>query len=193
MKKIPLVILYVFSGYVIYAQDSLKAAEKIKLHFDATAETNSASFIGYFWKSTDSTVFISHKRKIMSNAVASEYFVVPSENIRMLTISKKRFPLVEMVGGAILGFVLTAGLWENEDVNQDGNLSFWELLYGAIDGLTSEGRTRRKSAMWVGIGGGTIGLVAGAFSSRTIIISLPIEDKHHRFVANKKKFEMFVQ
>ena len=182
------------SDYAItYSQDSVQAVTKVKLHFQAIANTNSASFSGYFWKSTDSTVFISHKRKIMSNAVDSEYFVIPSENISMLTISKKRFPLAEMVGGAILGFVLTAGLWENEDVNQDGNLSFWELLYGAVDGLTSEGRSRRRTAMWVGIGGGTIGLIAGAFSSRTIVISLPIEDKRHRFVANKKKFEMFVR
>ncbi|MBS1974747.1 MAG: hypothetical protein JST13_10375, partial [Bacteroidetes bacterium] len=84
----------------------------------------------------------------------------------------------------------TAGLWENEDINADGHLSFWELLWGAVDGLTAQGRTRRRTAMWVGIGGGALGLVAGLFSGPQLIISLPTDHKRYHYILRKKTVEI---
>jgi hypothetical protein len=94
-----------------------------------------------------------------------------------------------MAAGAVLGFVVTAGLWENEDIDEDGKLSFWELLFGAIDGTTSQNRTRRRTAMWVGIGGGTLGLLAGALSHRKLTISFPIGDRKNN-LRGEKGFEL---
>lgn len=175
-----------------FAQDSLTNLKEVKLHSKAVVTTDSGIQKGYLWQITDSVIILSDKKKFMENNISAYSHLIPAENISMLTVRNKRFPWGEMAAGTILGFVLTAGIWENEDVDQDGHLSFWELLFGAIDGLSSQGRARRRTAMWVGIGGGVAGLLAGSLSGRKLTISFPIGNRRNVLKDNHFNIQQFI-
>lgn len=186
------VLILLIECSVCEAQDSLKNLRETKLRYHAVVTTDSGMQKGYLWQITDSAILLSDKKRVMGNNISAYSHLIPAENISMLTVKNKRFPFAEMAGGAILGFVLTAGLWEDEDLNDDGHLSFWELLLGAIDGITSEGRTRRRTAMWVGIGGGVAGLLAGALSGRKLTISFPIGNRRNVLKDNHFNIQQFI-
>jgi hypothetical protein len=194
MKKIiSFYLFFIVIGIACTAQDSLQDLRGAKLHFVATVTTDSGIQKGFLWKVSDSSISLSTKKRVGINPPLSQSFTIPAENISDIAVKDRRFQIAAPIAGAILGFVLTAGLWANEDINEDGHLSFWELLFGAIDGVTSQGRARRRTAMWVGIGGGTVGLIAGAFSKNKISISFPIGDRKHSFLTNKDRIKVFMQ
>ena len=194
MKKIVFTyLIFTIINITCNAQDSLQDLRGAKLHFSAIVSTDSGIQRGYLWKVTDSTIHLSTKKRVMYNPPLSQSFSIPAENISEITVKDRRFDIGAPIAGAILGFVLTAGLWANEDINEDGRLSFWELLFGAIDGVTSQGRTRRRTAMWVGIGGGTLGLIIGAFGRNKLTIAFPIGERKHSYQANKERIRVFIQ
>ncbi|MBS1916068.1 MAG: hypothetical protein JST87_07305 [Bacteroidetes bacterium] len=194
MKKIMVAcLLFTFINITCEAQDSLQDLKGARLHFTATVTTDSGIQHGFLWKVSDSSISLSTKRNVGINPPLSQSFTIPAENISEITVKDSRFQIAAPIAGAIFGFVLTAGLWANEDVNEDGRLSFWELLFGAIDGVTSQGRARRRTAIWVGIGGGAVGLIAGAFSKTKITISFPLGDRKHSFITNKERIRLFMQ
>ncbi|HVM88116.1 MAG TPA: hypothetical protein VMT76_07990 [Puia sp.] len=193
MKKNILLLLFLLLHFTAaQSQDSPEALKKIKLNFKTEIRTDTGVIHGYFWKSDDSSIYISKKKKFLGMQDASNYYVVPSETISFINIKRKRFPLAEIAGGAILGFVVTAGLWENEDVNADGHLSFWELLWGAVDGVSAQGKARRRTAIWVGVGGAALGFIIGLSSGPRLIISLPTDHKKYRYILHKKTVEILM-
>jgi hypothetical protein len=192
-KNLTTFLILIITFISCSAQDSLRDLKRATLHYHATVNTDSGIQKGFLWQVTDSTILLSNKKKVMSNNISAYSSSIPVENISVLRVRDRRFPFPEMAVGAILGFVLTAGLWENEDVNNDGHLSYWELLYGAVDGISSQGRERRRTAIWAGIGGGAVGLIAGALSNRKLIISLPIGMRKSTYLSNKDKIEVFIR
>ncbi|HXB43207.1 MAG TPA: hypothetical protein VNV85_04090 [Puia sp.] len=192
-KLIAYFLVCTVPSHSCFTQDSLQYLKGARLHIRAVVTTDSGIQRGYLWQVTDSAILLSNKKRIMGNAIASPSFYIPAENISVLTVKNNRFPFAEMAGGAVLGFVLTAGLWENEDLNDDGHLSFWELLFGAIDGTSSRNRERRKVALWVGVGGGVAGLLAGALSGRKLTISFPIGNRRNVLKNNHFNIEQFIR
>lgn len=145
---------------------------------------------GYFVSNNDSSVIISStKRFLLDNTIK-----IPVNNISKLNVRHKTGTTI--LGAAlasVFGFTLAAGLTKNAgDVNNDGNTSFWELLFTAIESTTSSNRRRRNTAFIVGAAGGTTVMVIGMLANKKISLVFPINNRYKFFMEKKYKINEFV-
>ncbi len=98
------------------------------------------------------------------------------------------YPIV----GAVVGFIIGAGITGNPDIDDDGETSFIELVISAIEGSTSGNRSRRNAALYVGMSAGLVGLGVGLFADRKITIRLPLFDRKRGLQRQRAKVESFI-
>jgi hypothetical protein len=189
MKKRFLFILLLYSSF-IYSQ--LPTVKDNKLIFSAVVHTDSAIVRGYLWHVSDSVVFISPYKKLNSLNQPTSLMTFNADNIRFFTVKRKKIDWGLPVAGAILGFVLGAGLTVNDDVDNDGETSFFELMISAVEGSTSRNRARRNTALFVGLGGGLAGFGIGLFAGRGLTVRLPLFARKKGLKDQRSMIENFI-
>lgn len=186
-------ILFLFLLPVfVSAQDSVWIPQRMKSTEVVKIITDTSKVKGYLYALTDSTIVFSPYKK-MSLQNANAFREVSIENVQQFIIKKTRFPWQEMLAGGVLGFFLTAGFYEQRDYDGDGRISFFEMVGGALEGVTQADRGRRRTALYVGLGGSAVGLIAGLATGNRIKIALPLNDRRNIFRENKSSLNEFLR
>lgn len=103
------------------------------------------------------------------------------------------FSLLGVFASAVVGFTLTAGLIQNKDLDNDGKTSFFELIWGAIEGTTSKNRKRRTTALIAGGVGGTTFMLVSIFANRKFSLVFPISNRNGFYAEKKQDLHNFVK
>jgi hypothetical protein len=184
--------LFLLFPAMVNAQDStwLQPGNKSKQVIKIITDTSKVK--GFLYALTDSTlVFSRHKKLSPQNPGSLQEVSISS--VQQFIIKKTRFPWQEMLAGGVIGFFVTAGLYEQRDYDGDGRISFWEMIGGAIEGVTQADRDRRRTALYIGLGGSAVGLIAGLAAGNRIKISLPLNDRRAIYRLNKSSLNEFVR
>ena len=185
-------LLFLFFPVMVIGQDSTLLQPGNKSMNVVKIITDTSKVKGYLYALTDSSLVFSRHKKLSPQNPRSLQEVSIS-TVQQFTIRKTRFPWQEMLAGGVLGFFVTAGLYEQRDYDGDGRTSFWEMIAGAIEGVTQGDRDRRRTAMYVGLGGTAAGLLAGLAMGNRIKISLPLNDRRAVYRLNKSNLHEFVR
>ena len=162
-----------------------------KLHFRSTVVTDSGTLRGYFLYSSDSVIILSPQQNYFYNTPTT---VIPVSSIQKIKVKNKgEFRILETFAASVIGFTLTAGLIQNDDLDNDGKTSFFELVWGAIEGTTSKNRRRRNTALIVGAAGGTTFMIASILSSRRLSLVFPINGRNNYYAEKRYDLEKFVK
>jgi len=162
-----------------------------KLHFRSTVVTDSGTIRGYFLYSADSVIILSPQKIYSYNSPTT---VIPVSSIQKIKVKNKgEFRILETFAASVMGFTLAAGLIQNNDLDNDGKTSFFELLWGAIEGTTSRNRSRRNTALIVGAAGGTTFMIASIITSRRFALVFPINGRNNYYWEKRYDLEKFVK
>lgn len=190
MKVILLISILALSFMVSFGQ--LPTVKNNKLVFPVKVNTDSGITRGFLWHVSDSVVFVSPYKHLTTEGKPQQLLVIPAENIQSFKIKKRKIDWAYPVAGSVLGFFLGAGLTVNDDVDDDGRTSFWELIVSAIEGSTSRNRARRNTALFVGLGGGLAGFGLGFFVDRGLTIRLPLFARKKGLADKRSMIENFI-
>lgn len=161
-----------------------------KLHFRSTVITDSGTIKGYFLYTSDSAIIMSPQKRYDPNALIR----IPANSIQQLHLKNKmEFSLLGVFASAVVGFTLTAGLIQNKDLDNDGKTSFFELIWGAIEGTTSKNRKRRTTALIAGGVGGTTFMLVSIFANRKFSLVFPISNRNGFYAEKKQDLHNFVK
>lgn len=157
-----------------------------KLPYKAKVVSDSLVIKGYYVTSSDSAITVSTNKRYLVN----ETITIPANRIRKIEVKNKPgTTILSVFAASVIGFTLTAGLTKNfGDTNNDGETSFWELIYTAIEGSTSKNRRRRNTALIVGAAGGTTAMVVGLLANKKLVLVFPINNRQEFF--NQKKYHL---
>lgn len=180
MRYLLLIVTFPLFSFAQY-----KPNEKIPLK--ARVVSDSGIIKGYFVTAADSSVILSSKKRYSDNTTVN----IHVNTIKSLQIKNKTgINLLGIAVGSVLGFTLAAGLIQNDtDFNYDGETSFFELLFAALEGTTSSDRRRRNTALIVGAAGGTAFMAAGIIFSKKLTLSFPLNNRTKFY--NEKKAEIY--
>jgi hypothetical protein len=161
-----------------------------KLHYRSTVITDSGTIKGYVMYTLDSTLVISPQKRYVSNSAIT----IPVNTIKELRIKNKQDNnLLGTFGCAVLGFTLAAGLIQNNDIDNDGKTSFFELIWGAIEGTTSKNRRRRTTALIAGGVGGTTFMLVNLFTNRKFSLVFPVNNRNGFYAEKKASLNDFIK
>lgn len=190
MKILLFILTWILPGLFIYGQ--LPTVKNNKLFYSATVRMDSATIHGYLWHVSDSVVFISHYKNLNTLNQPRELMALSADNINSFTVKRKKINWTYPVAGALLGFILGAGLIGEPDIDDDGKTSFFELIYSAIEGSTSRDRSRRKTALYIGMGTGLAGFGIGLFADRKLTVRLPLFARKKGLKDQRSMIENFI-
>ena len=160
-----------------------------KLSVKATLISDTGTVRGYYVYSSDSTVFLSPQNRYSENTAMK----IPVNSIREMHLKNRKSHLGLVAAGAVFGFILTAGLIQNNDYNNDGKTSFFELVWSAIQGTTSRNRQRRVASLIAGGIGGTAFMLAGLLTSRKFSLVFPIQNRNNFYNEKKGKLNDYLK
>jgi hypothetical protein len=181
--KIFLLLLIMPIGCFAQQDPDIKPTEN--LEYRAKIIADSGTVKGYLVAHTDSMFIMSSTKRYMANTGMH----IPVNSIKELQIRNKTgVNLLTVSCVTVLGFIVAAGLTKNGgDVDNDGRTSFWELLYTAIEGSTSDNRRRRNRALIVGAAGGTVFMAVGLVATKKLSISFPLNNRTNFYYEKKLK------
>lgn len=183
---------YILVMLCMSSMSQLSTVRNNKLVFPVVVKTESGTVRGYLWHVSDSAVLLSSYKELTAAGEPQQPFYFLADNIKSFTIKKRKFnPLVPVVG-ALVGFILGAGLASNDDADGDGQTSFLELIFSAISGNTSDNRARRRVALRIGCVTGVIGFTAGFFQGDKVVVRLPLFARKKNFQAQRIRVESFL-
>ncbi len=181
MKKI--LIIFILPLYV-YAQP----ASNKKLHYKTTVVTDSGVINGYYVSEFDSAITICTQQKYSPANTIN----IPVTTINQLYLKNRKTNWGGVAVLSVVGFLVTAGLTQKSDIDNDGKTSFFELIYAAIDGSTSGDRRRRRAALTVGAVGGVGGFLLGAFVGKNFSLVFPISNRINFYNEKKSGLNKYV-
>lgn len=155
-----------------------------KIPFRATVITDTGTIQGYFVDNNDSSVILSPQKRYIANTTIN----IPVNTIQEMRLKNKKNRLGYAAGGAVFGFLLTAGLIQNNDYDNNGKTSFWELIWSAIEGSTSKNRQRRVASLIAGTAGGTTLMLVVLFAGKNLSIVFPLHNRNDFY--NKKRYKI---
>lgn len=162
-----------------------------KLHYRSVVSTDSGMVKGYLLYTADSVIILSPQKNYVFNSPTT---IIPVNSIRSLHIKKKgEYNALGSICSTVLGFTLAAGLLQNKDLDGDDRTSFFELIWGAVEGTTSSDRNRRTTSLIVGAAGGTVFLLASLLSGRKFSLSFPKKDRNTYYQERKTELDNFVK
>jgi hypothetical protein len=159
-----------------------------KIPLKAKIITDTGIIKGYYVDDNDSVFTFCTQRKYTAQANVK----IPVGTIKELHLKNKSLGIPFVAGMCVISFIVTAGLSQHSDIDNDGKTSFFELVLSAIDGSSSQNRKRRKTALIVGAAGGTAGLLAGIFTRRKLSLVFPITNRHNFYTEKKQAIRKFV-
>lgn len=176
-------LLILMQPLYCFAQHDPEFKTQEKLFSKARIISDSGIIKGYFVTAADSSVILSSTKRYSNNTIVN----IPVNTIQKLQVKNKLVGnLLGVTVGSVIGFILAAGLVQNNtDIDDDGKTSFWELVFSAIEGTTSGNRKRRNTAFVAGAAGGTLFMVVGIFSNKKISFTFPINNRNTFY--NEKK------
>ena len=180
-----LLVLFLLAPLCSIAQFETNA----KLPFKATLVSDTGTITGYYVYSGDSSVILSPKNRYSENSAIK----IPVNSIREMHLKNKKSHLGLVAAGAVFGFILTAGLIQNNDYNNDGKTSFFELVWSAIEGTTSRNRQRRVASLIAGGVGGTAFMLAGLLTSRKFSLVFPIQNRNNFYNEKRGKLNDYLK
>ena len=159
-----------------------------KLRFKTSIITDSIVITGYYIAGSDSAIMLSPKKRYSSGNTVS----IPVNSIKEIQIKNRNQKWGGVAGLSILGFVVAAGLSHHSDIDNDGNTSFFELLFTAIEGSTSRNKQRRRTALIAGASGGCAGFLIGVLSTKKFSLVFPIANRCNFYMEKKWTVRKFV-
>ena len=182
MRILLFILLFPFCGFAQYESNA-------KLSFKATVISDSGTTQGYFVYNSDSSVILSPQNRYSENSAIK----IPVNTIREMHLKNKQSHLGLVAAGAVFGFILAAGLIQNNDYNNDGKTSFFELVWSAIEGTTSRNRQRRIASLIAGGIGGTTFMLVGLFTSRKFSLVFPIQNRNNFYNEKRGKLSDYLK
>ena len=176
------VFLICLLPYTCFAQTNDRSGSSIK----ATIISDSGKVKGNFVYATDTTVVISQ----MKNSTY-QYYNIPVNSIKELQLKHKGEGWGLTAGVGVLGFVLAAGLIQNNDYDNNGKTSFLELVFSAIEGSTSRNRQRRNAALIAGAAGATGFMAASLLTRKKLSLSFPLNNRNYYYAKKRAALNKF--
>ncbi len=182
MKALLLILLFPLCSAAQYEPNA-------KLPFRATVISDTGTIEGYFVDNLDSAIILSPQKRYSPGSAIN----IPVNSIREMHLKNKKNRWGVIAGVAVLGFVLTAGLIQNNDLDNDGKTSFWELVVSAIDGTTSKNRKRRTASLIAGTAGGTAFMLAGIFANKKFSLVFPIHNRSNFYYEKRGRLNEYLK
>ena len=178
-----LFIFLIFPG-IAFSQEPPR-----KSYYAAYIQTDSGLVKGFFIDNNDSNIVLSPKKKYDSAQLKR----IPVVSINSIHLIDKRVSILGACIITVAGFLLTAGLTQNADYNQDGKLNVLELIINAIEGTTSGDKKRRKTALIAGAAGGTTALIIGIVAKNKLTIRLPFTNRRNAYLNKRQVLKDFIK
>jgi len=190
MKKVYLFVIMLIACFSTdlkaqYLKEGTPLQTRVKINAD------NGRFKGFLVTENDSLFMISISRKYSEKNMMT----IPVNSLQQVRV--KEFTtggkLLMIPAAFTLGFILTAGLTRNPtDRNYDGETSFWELLFNAIEGSTSSNRRRRNTALIVGGSGGLLLSVALFATTKGLTLRFPLGDRRKYYSGQRYKVSTYL-
>lgn len=193
LLKAPILLLFWSApGSSLYSQ--LPTVKNNKLLYTATVTTDSGSAKGYLWHVSDSAVYITNSRILDAAGHPRDLRILPDDYISSMTIRRKKLNWAYPVGGAVLGFILGAGLIGavNNPLESPSGDAFLDLVWYAVIGSTDSDIKRRRAALYIGGGAALTMFTVGFFSSRKLTVNLPLTSRKNSLKNKRKDIDEFI-
>jgi hypothetical protein len=192
VKASILLLIWSAPGSSLYSQ--LPTVKNNKLLYTATVITDSGSAKGYLWHVSDSAVYITYSRTLDAAGYPRDLKVLPEGYISSMTIRRKKLNWTYPVAGAVLGFILGAGLIgavNNPQESPSGD-AFLDLVWYAVVGSTDSDIKRRKAALYIGGGTALTLFTVGLFSSPKLKVDLPLTSRKNSLKNKRQDIDEFI-
>ena len=160
-----------------------------KLPYRATVISDTGTIQGYFVQQTDSAVFLSVTNRYSGDPAIK----IPVNTIRELHLKDKTNRLGIVAGVTVLGFILTAGIIQNNDYDNNGKTSFFELIWSAIEGTTSKNRQRRVASLIAGTVGGATFMLVSIFTNKNFSLVFPLNNRNNFYTEKRSGLYKFIK